>query len=82
MNEKIFKDTEEPEDTRSEEDILNEDIFSLSNMSNMISMSSNPNMYMPGIINLPINPNMYSANMPNINSEDPLSESPEDKKFS
>lgn len=67
-NEKIFKDTEEPNDSRSADDILNDDMFGLSNMSNMISVSSNPNM--------------YSAIMPNINSDDSLKESPEDKKFS
>lgn len=82
MNEKIFKDTEEPDDPRSADDILNDDMFGLSNMSNMISVSNNPNMYMPGIINLPVNPNMYSANMPNINNDDPLKENSEDKKFS
>ena len=82
MNEKIFKDTGEPEDTRSEEDILNDDMFSLSNISNMISMSSNTSMYMPGIINFPTNPNMYSANMSKVNSNGDLKESREDKKFS
>ncbi|MGH4139517.1 hypothetical protein [Clostridium sp.] len=71
MNEKIFKDTEDPNDTRSADDILNDGMFSLSNISNMISVSTNPNMYMSGI-----------ANLPNINSDDPLKESPEDKKFS
>ncbi|MGV8983489.1 hypothetical protein [Clostridium sp.] len=74
MNKKIFKDTEEPNDSRSADDILNDDIFSLSNISNMISMSSNSSMYMPGMINFPINPN--------INSTDPLKESSEDEKFS
>jgi len=75
MNNKIFKDTKESEDLRSEDDILNDDLFSLSNLSNMISMSStNPNMYMPGLINLPTNPN--------ISSDDPLQESTEEKKFS
>lgn len=75
----------ESNDEWNEDDILRDDMFSLSNISNMISMSSNPNMTMPNMFSMPVNPNMYSANMPtlpNINSDESLQSSPKEKKIS
>jgi hypothetical protein len=85
MNNKNFQGTNESKDEWNENDILSDDMFSLSNISNMISMSSNPNMSMPNMVNTPVNPNMYTANMPtllNINSEEALQKSTQEKNFS
>lgn len=42
-----------------ENDILNEDNFNMSNMTNMISISNIPNMYMPNMGGIP---NIISLN--------------------
>lgn len=45
MNTKNLQDTKESNDEWNEDDILDHGMFSMSNMSNMVSVSSNSNMY-------------------------------------
>jgi len=70
MNNKDIEPTQKTNDGLFEDDnssdVWTDDMFNISNISNMISMSSNPNMHMPNMVNMPINPNMYMPNMPTI----------------
>ena len=59
MDNKNFEDTKKSNNEWDENDILNEDMFNISNMSNMISMSSIPNMYTPNMASMP---NIISLN--------------------
>lgn len=61
MDYKNFEDKKTLNNQWDENDILNEDMFNISNMSNMISMSNIPNMYMPNMVSTP---NGISRNKP------------------
>jgi hypothetical protein len=62
MNDKNLDGTNNLEDEWDEDDILNDDLSSLSNMSNMISMS---NIFMPDT------PNILSINNDDISKDFP-----------
>jgi hypothetical protein len=70
MSNKNFEDTEKSDNQLNENDILNDDMFNISNMTNMVSMSSIPNTYMPSM-----------PTIVNINSGDALQENREEKSF-